>query len=563
MYKHITLLFLFIFMQITADNFNEKSIECNIAYDMIYESFGKNYTFKEFEISSDIRNRLIPYKVNNSTKPYFRKIFNQFGNSCTIASNIGYILTYEHNYLNSTSADKPENCMSYNYIFNFMNNGHDSFIKRLNALDLVIENGCASSNDFKHNNSYKYWMSGYKKYYRGMKTRVKEYYQITGKDINTVNTMKNYIYDRGNNNPIGGLIAAGGYMGNGVQIEKIPNNSEESGKNIIIKFANKNGGHAMTWVGYNDSIKYDFNGDGEYTNDKDINNDGVVNLQDWEIGAFLVANSWGSNWRDSGFVYVMYRLVAFNEGLQGGMSGWKDIVRVTKHDPKLTIKLDIDYTKRNDLTIIAGISNDTNSDFPSHVKNFKAFEKSGGPFFMQGGDLEEDKNIEIGLDISNLIDSVYSDNFKIFVQIKSDMNGEGKVNTFSVLDYRINPLNPSEYFCKSQNVDIQSNTILSIITDNNTANKSIFANNFEKKDITINHDKNMLEISYELDATDFIQIDLFNAQGKLVNKIIKTNLPIGIHRFKIPLQDRVSNNIYFCRFKRRNEVIIQKIIILN
>ncbi len=42
----------------------------------------------------------------------------------------------------------------------------------------------------------------------------------------------------------------------------------------------------MTVVGYNDSIKYDFNEDGQYTNNIDLNDDGIIDLRDWEVGAF-------------------------------------------------------------------------------------------------------------------------------------------------------------------------------------------------------------------------------------------------------------------------------------
>ena len=48
----------------------------------------------------------------------------------------------------------------------------------------------------------------------------------------------------------------------------------------------------MTIVGYDDAVKLDFNGDGQFTNDIDINGDFIVDMNDWEIGALIVVNSW-------------------------------------------------------------------------------------------------------------------------------------------------------------------------------------------------------------------------------------------------------------------------------
>lgn len=52
------------------------------------------------------------------------------------------------------------------------------------------------------------------------------------------------------------------------------------------------GGHAMTVVGYNDSIQCDFN------------NDGII--QNSEKGAFKVANSYGTSFGNNGYIWVMY-----------------------------------------------------------------------------------------------------------------------------------------------------------------------------------------------------------------------------------------------------------------
>lgn len=55
---------------------------------------------------------------------------------------------------------------------------------------------------------------------------------------------------------------------------------------------NRQGAHAMTIVGFNDEIWTDINGDGR--------------VDAGELGAFKIANSWGSSWGNSGFVWISY-----------------------------------------------------------------------------------------------------------------------------------------------------------------------------------------------------------------------------------------------------------------
>ena len=53
-----------------------------------------------------------------------------------------------------------------------------------------------------------------------------------------------------------------------------------------------NGGHALTVVGYNDNICCDVNGNGK--------------IEASEKGAFKIANSWGTGWGNSGYIWVLY-----------------------------------------------------------------------------------------------------------------------------------------------------------------------------------------------------------------------------------------------------------------
>ena len=61
--------------------------------------------------------------IDNSKLKYFPSIFNQQGNSCSQASGIRYIFSYEMNRVRDTDAKLNQNVYSYHYTWNFLNKG--------------------------------------------------------------------------------------------------------------------------------------------------------------------------------------------------------------------------------------------------------------------------------------------------------------------------------------------------------------------------------------------------------------------------------------------------------
>ena len=62
--------------------------------------------------------------------------------------------------------------------------------------------------------------------------------------------------------------------------------------NIICEAINTTESHAVTVVGYDDNVYYDVNKNGK--------------IEEAEKGAFKVANSWGTNWGNNGYFWVLY-----------------------------------------------------------------------------------------------------------------------------------------------------------------------------------------------------------------------------------------------------------------
>ncbi len=393
-------------------------------------------------IPASYATRPLPYKKDNSRVIYFSGIYSQGVWNCNQASSIWTMFTYEINYLRNLNSSLPENQYSPMAVYNLLNYGNaGQGVSYFDSWNLVKANGTPGAPDFGvESQNSQIWMTGYDKYYRAMKNRIDEVFAIDVETPDGLLNLKHWLNDHLNGSQIGGV--ANFQIGSGAMvIPQIPLDKglEEEGQYIVIKY-DPNVGHAMTFVGWNDSVRYDVNGDGRYTNNIDINGDGAVTLKDWEIGALLVVNSWSPGWGNAGKVWVMYRLLA-EETKDGGI--WNHAAMVVKpkkvYDPLLTVKAKIRYNKRNQLKLQVGVSSDINANGPERVMDYPSFNYQGDTLPMQGFTGVDSDVIEIGLDITPLMNSIpLNGQARIFLEVvqkSSDTKGSGKVESFSVMDY--------------------------------------------------------------------------------------------------------------------------------
>ncbi len=266
------------------------------------EDYAKLDALPKLQLTEASANTTLPAIVDNTTQKFMRPVFIQSGGSCGQASGIGYAFTYEINRVRDLSANHDsltENHYPTHYTWNFLNGGTGGGSWYFDGWDIVKENGCPNVPEWggMSGNSTK-WMSGYEKYYRGMHNKVQNIKQIPFGSVGLLNVLKHWLHDHGTAGATGGVacFAVKIYQPHKVIL---PAESYAAGESMIISWGAAGNGepvrHAMTIVGYNDSIKYDFNGDGRFTNDEDINGDGIVNLKDYEIGALQILNSWGGD----------------------------------------------------------------------------------------------------------------------------------------------------------------------------------------------------------------------------------------------------------------------------
>jgi hypothetical protein len=428
----------------------------------------------ELVLTAESENMLLPYKVYNDEHIFFPPIFYQEGSSCVHAAEIGYNFTYEINRARNVAAgvwidpENREHLYHHLFTYNFVNKGVGStYTSYMGGFKIIQENGCPSYEVYDDpalytTDKFKYWMTDFENYNSGMSNQIFEYnYIYFNTAYSSLDNLKHWLADHGEGAGTGGLAVIAIYTSGWNPYSTIPSVSpEEPGEKMITQWGTENG-HALSIVGYNDEIYcFDINGDGLYTMDVDVDNDGDVDLFDCEKGAFKIANSWGTGFGNGGFIFVPYKLMA--EGLQ-----WSNTSYICKsqgnYEPLLEINTSVEYPERNKLKFKVGYAQNANQTTPLDSKFYSSFRNQGGPYQMRGA---YSGPIEIGLNYGYWYLS--EDVGKIFLIIDENENStptNGTIEYMSIVDYRWNE--EFELFCDETNVAIINNdeTVLSIDYD--------------------------------------------------------------------------------------------------
>jgi len=417
----------------------------------------------ELDIVPVLKSSELPYFLDNSDLPYYRPIYEQVASECGQVSGIGYNFTYEINRLRDLPADDPDNQYPPHFPYNFANQGTGWWgASYFHSFEVLKSLGCPSVTRYGGMSAggSQRWMSGYEEYLGAMSNRIREAYQIKVGTEEGLMTLKHWLHNHLDGSEIGGVASF--YANAPWNLKTLPAGTPEGGKKVITTWGGLPS-HAMTITGYNDSIRYDYNQDGFYTNDQDINEDGVLDMRDWEIGGLLFADGWngGINFGDSGKCYMMYKTLA-EKVWEGGI--WNNAVHVLDvkgmEKPRLTARIKLRHNKRAMLRIRCGISSADSDTLPDHSISFPVFNFQGGNQYMQGGwTLAENKSIEIGLDISPLLGLFENNDNKQFYLIiderDPDSTGSGYIEYFSVIDYTGS--DPVEFPCAGDSIPIQNN----------------------------------------------------------------------------------------------------------
>lgn len=498
----------------------------------------------------------LPSMVNNSVHKFFRPIFNQSGGSCSQASGIGYVFTYEMNWIRNTDAKSTKsNQYPSHFTWNFLNGGNGSGSYFPDAWRIAIDHGIPNLVDYGGGMASlgsTGWMNGYDKYLNALKNRcISSWKKVPINTPGNIDVLKKWLFNHDMSGETYGGIASFYGKTDKFIISKIPQGNYQSGKSVITAWG-ESGGHAMTIVGYDDSIRWDFNNDGEFTNDIDINGDGVVNPLDWEIGAWIIANSWGASWRDNGFAYVPYQLLATSEKFAGIISTFAE------YNPKLVMKVNIEYEKRDQLKIIVGINQNIDSFNPIQTKEFsKSFNYKGGahPFLGEGNNGIG----EIALDLSDFLSNIdISKPVKVFLRIATKNQASpaiGYINKMSVISYIKNPQG-EEIISDDALLPIlhNTNTTATVIVPQNLLGDYVSSSNYKniEDEFSIAYSNNVLNI-ISFDSNSSAKISILNINGQLIHC---GNLNRGTNEYEMK-----TKGVYIVLIQNSEELVTRKIVV--
>lgn len=369
----------------------------------------------------------LPAGIDNSRTKYFPAVFNQIGNSCSQASSIGYLFTYEMNRLLDRDASQAENTFSYFYTWNFLNDGKDEGSFSESGLALARVNGVMNRKDFPDQMSaYRYsWASGYDKYIRAMHYRVKEILSIPLETRDDIDNARRYLAE-------GGCFTYSSCSSNWRMNDSYDGPSATGYKSLLTQLAT-DGAHAMTIVGYDDLVEFTPAG-GETTH-----------------GAFIVVNSWGRFSHDEGHFYIPYHFfLQSRPNLLLDTSGTGCIVEY--HEPKVVFKVKVTHDSRNDLMFSLGVADKAYAKTPTITYPSSTMNYQGGDHPLPGSKsyCQPPYTLEMAFNFTDRIDN-YADYTepKYFLTVmqraSGSAEGQGTIEYFSVIDYRTNP--PREYVC--------------------------------------------------------------------------------------------------------------------
>jgi hypothetical protein len=419
------------------------------------------------------KNKVLPSRVDNSLHKYFRPIFNQTGGSCSQAAGVGYTFTYEMSRLRDLDASFLNNQYPTHFTYNFLNEGSGEIGSWWgDGWDIMQSVGIMNVEDYGGHFSTggnSRWISGINEWKNGHGNKVVSYNAIECGTPEGLNTLKNWLDNHLEGSEFGGLavFAAGA---TGYHENFLPEGTHEAGKRVITKWG-PDVNHAMTYIGYDDSIRFDYNNDGRFTNDIDINGDRVVDMRDWEIGGLIVANSWGDSFGNGGKIYQMYKLLAEPYENGGIFYSFADVVHpAAETSPRFTLEIKMMHEQRNAYRISTGVSDRIDQNTPLSYSNYPFMQYQGGAFYPQGSRTEPDKYIEFSMDISNSLPGIDTEEpFKFFFIIDESDSGNryaGEIISAVVVDN----LSGRRYYNTSLSTPIANNTrtSVSVLVDRNT-----------------------------------------------------------------------------------------------
>lgn len=381
----------------------------------------------------------LPDRVDHSQSKYMSEVLDQGSmGSCGSASRISYMFAYEINNFRDLDGKNPIN--KYPSHFTWLLTGQNSEKENMaifNGIPNALTYGTSSSGNskYQYNPIYggyvswpdKYpqygWMNGYDKWRSAMDNRLEKTSNIKMNTDEAIEYVKWWIYNHhGDDDFNEGGVAGAGAATAGWVTKNIPTGSYKSGELIVTSYG-KTIDHGVTWVGYDDKIEYDLNGNGK--------------IDDDEKGALIMLNSWG-NWGNKGCVYVPYKIV---KSYGGGLGAELYYIR-KRYKPIDVFRIVMDYDQRCNIKISIGVSSNPEATTPEKTIVAEHFNYAGFdpiPLLGKYSGVINKKAMEFGLDLTDLIsvgfDTREDFSYFLIIETKAAATGTGSVQELEVIRY--------------------------------------------------------------------------------------------------------------------------------
>ncbi|MHC4914793.1 MAG: PKD domain-containing protein [Planctomycetota bacterium] len=323
----------------------------------------------------------LPSYLDNSTLKYFPPIRSQ----SPLPSCVSWGATY-YQFTHTVSMDRDWDAknggdayrFSPKWTYNFVNGGVSQGTYLSHTYSVLQKHGAATWAEFPYNSDYRGWCMSPAAWRNAINYRAEPYQYISSVSTTGLEQVKQLL-----NN--GYVIVVPTYISSWQYraISNDPATTEDDafvGKSACHWVNGTAGGHVMTAVGYNDHIWVDVNGNG------------VVDAG--EKGAMRIANSWGTGWKDAGFVWVAYDAFKAVSAVPGAPSSGRRMLLQSdrmyhltvksQYKPRMVARFTLNHARRNQLRAHLGTSNvgqttPSSNWYPGYALSF-----AGGAYAFNG-----------------------------------------------------------------------------------------------------------------------------------------------------------------------------------